>query len=265
MSNVSGLLWSPPGPAKHRRSILGVLTTNLVLSLWESTSDPKEPGSWKRITVINNLIGKYFEQLNDDRDVEESRKSELTRLRKRIRTFSWSKACRLEGKTAKCKMYEKWGVPVLAVTNDNNEIIFIHILRPDGRSSGAIKQWHTEVLGHLKASGPSEAPSLLAPSSLLEVALKEQRFILQLSWSPWTASEHDGAGAILAYLVGNKLRFRGMHLKLAGTGAAATSTGSGMLTLHIDDQDLDMNNEQISRAIFTGPLRWYREVCAILR
>ncbi len=258
-SSVAALLWSPPGPAKHKRSVLGVLTTNLVLSIWGSTNDPKEPGSWKRVMVINNLIEKYFEQLEEHQEIEASRRRELIRLRKRMRAFSWSQACHLEGEIGR---YDKWGASILAVTNDNNEIIFVHILRPNGHISTATKQWHAEVLGHLKASGVSEIPSFLAPSSLLALALNEQRFVSHSSWSPWTASHDGGASAILAYLAGDKLRFRRVRLKVSRTAAAKSSIGSDTFILDIDEQDLDLNDEWIAEPGFIGPLHWYGEVCA---
>ncbi|KAI9869746.1 MAG: hypothetical protein M1830_005138, partial [Pleopsidium flavum] len=257
MSTVASLLWSPPGLAKYKRSVLGVLTTNLVLSIWCSTHDPKEPGSWKRVIVINKFIEKYFEHLEEHQEIEESTKRELVRLRKRIRAFSWSQACHLTGERGSRKRYEKWGVSILAVTNDNNEIIFVHILRPDGHISTTTKQWHAEVLGHFKASGGSEIPSFLAPSSLLAMRLNKQRFVPHLSWSPWTAPPPCEAGAILAYLTGDELRFRRVHLKVSRAPAAESTIGNDIFVLDTDEQDVDLNDEQLTEPIFVGPLRWY--------
>lgn len=55
-STVTWLAWSAPGLAKHGRSVLAVLTSNHVLSLWASKSDMATPASWERIYVVNNPI-----------------------------------------------------------------------------------------------------------------------------------------------------------------------------------------------------------------
>lgn len=51
------LAWSPPGLALHQRSALAVLTANRLLSLWAPHSDTRDPNSWKRVLIINNVLG----------------------------------------------------------------------------------------------------------------------------------------------------------------------------------------------------------------
>ena len=53
---VVACAWSPAGLGLHRRSVLAVLTTNHLLSLWQSNSDPQEPESWTRVLVINPTL-----------------------------------------------------------------------------------------------------------------------------------------------------------------------------------------------------------------
>lgn len=55
-STVTWLAWSPPGLAKHKRSVLAVLTSNHVLSLWASSSDMAVPESWERVCLVNDAI-----------------------------------------------------------------------------------------------------------------------------------------------------------------------------------------------------------------
>ena len=53
---VVACAWSPAGLGLHRRSVLAVLTTNHLLSLWQSDSDPQEPDSWARVLVVNPTL-----------------------------------------------------------------------------------------------------------------------------------------------------------------------------------------------------------------
>jgi len=45
------ITWSPPGIAKHRRCALGVLTSNLALSIWAADGRVDIEGSWRRRLV----------------------------------------------------------------------------------------------------------------------------------------------------------------------------------------------------------------------
>lgn len=53
---VIACAWSPAGLALHRRPVLAVLTSNHLLSLWQSNSDPQEPDSWIRVLVVNHTL-----------------------------------------------------------------------------------------------------------------------------------------------------------------------------------------------------------------
>ena len=55
-SHVLAVAWSPPGLAIHQRSVLAILTSNNVLSLWASHSNTKDQLSWKRVLTVNNAF-----------------------------------------------------------------------------------------------------------------------------------------------------------------------------------------------------------------
>lgn len=111
LSTVTNLSWSEPGLAKHRRSVLTVLTSNLVLSLWESASDPRESSSWRRILVVNNILREYF--------TTPGTSDGTIRKRKRIRAAAWAHGSRL--------LFSKDNSHILAVTNDYREVAFLRI------------------------------------------------------------------------------------------------------------------------------------------
>src|SRR4051812_9221037 len=52
-SHVAWVQFSPPGIGIHRRSVLAVLTSNLLLSLWETDGSQR---GWKRTCVVNQLL-----------------------------------------------------------------------------------------------------------------------------------------------------------------------------------------------------------------
>lgn len=253
--------WSPPGPARHRRSLLAVLTTNLVLSIWASTKDQKDPRSWERVMIVNNTAREYFERIQQHAGPEGSKSGETSRLRARIRAFSWSKACLMDGTKRDSQRYHKWGLSVLAVANDNNEIVLLHFFTSDGLIETHTKQWHAEVLGHFRGPASSGTLPFLAPSSLLAVALNRRPFVSELSWSPWIATNGRGMVAILSYLAGDKMRFGRVSIKNSEPVAGEFLAGNGLFTLEVDEQDLYLCNDHITAAVFTGPLRWYDKVC----
>ena len=261
-SNVMAAFWSPPGPSKHRRSLLAVLTTNLILSIWASTKDPRDPRSWQRVMTVNDTIREYFERLQERGALDGINDNHSVRTRTRIRAFSWSKACFIEATARDSKRYQKWGLSVLAVANDNNEIVLLHIFDLDGYTQRNSQQCQADVLGHIRVPAGLGTLPYLAPYSLLATALDRRPFVSELSWSPWTATNDHGKVAILSYLVGNKLRARRVHLKNSKGQAGESLAGNSLFTLDIDEQDLDWRNDRITEAVFTGPLRWYDKVCA---
>lgn len=253
--------WSPPGMTRHRRSLLAVLTTNLVLSIWASTKDPKDSRSWERVKIVNNTIREYFERVQQHEGLEANEAEELTRLRTRIRAISWSKTCLIDGTQRDSRRLQKWGLSVLAVANDNNEIVLLHFFTSDSSIQTQTKNWQAEVLGHFRGPASSATLPFLASSSLLAVALNKRPFVSELSWSPWTATNGHGMFAIMSYLAGDKLRLRRVSINNSNIVAGESLPDNKLFTLDVDEQDLDLCNDPVTVASFTGPLRWYDKVC----
>jgi len=83
---VTWLAWSPPGLAKHKRSVLAVLTSNHVLSLWASNSDMAVPESWERVCFVNNAV---IAALREEKFKSRFKSASSPRLR-RIRSAAWA-------------------------------------------------------------------------------------------------------------------------------------------------------------------------------
>jgi hypothetical protein len=117
-NSVVALSWSPQGLAKHQRCVLGVLTSNHVLSIYASEGNPRDVASWKRVMVINKEMLHYWEYI-------ESRESESNpgraRARTRIQSFAWCQSLDAASE------HHGGGEILLAVANGNHEISIVCI------------------------------------------------------------------------------------------------------------------------------------------
>ncbi|KAF2478038.1 uncharacterized protein BDR25DRAFT_275721 [Lindgomyces ingoldianus] len=206
--------WSPPGLAKHRRCALAVLTSNLILSIWASHSKPQELAGWDRQLIINDALEKYFLDLpQEGRGLIMSEIEEKARLRKRIRAYSWAPCMDSASSTGQVGTQLSWGHYMIAVSNDDNDIILVSIRSPTS-TFGQKEEWKAEVFGHF--------PLLCSPQSIIpdpgifDEYLLEQRHICHLSWSPWVAHE-DGLHSVLAYATNTDVRARVISYTQNGT------------------------------------------------
>lgn len=139
-STVTWLAWSPPGLAKHKRSVLAVLTSNHVLSLWASASDMAVPESWERVCLVNDAVKAA---LRDEKF--KSRFKSVSSLRwRRIRSAAWAPLRDLIG------------------FDDSGDIIAKEALQRHGA--------HSDRHGALETSGADSHLSLPTTQQLLAVA-----------------------------------------------------------------------------------------------
>ena len=215
LSNVIQLTWSPPGLAKNRRSVLAVLTSNLILSFWASTSDPSVVASWERVYVVNNGIWESLE-----RKIRLKSASHLTdpifRRLLRIRSVAWAPLLQQEPKYDDTMLKSVFKLFFLAVTTDEGSVLFLSVNSPhicsspywDARiirqhnfqedSSIARSIFATEVVeeqteseaSKRKVHTISEHEHIYHRGSLLSVALMAKRFIDHISWGAWLYAEN---------------------------------------------------------------------------
>ena len=138
-STVVSLSWSAPGLAKHNRSALAILTTSHILSLWASDSDLRAVSTWKRVLIVNKALRVPSEDNASNQDIGSECK--VSRRPARIRSMSWAPSdvdhnhqapplSRSGGPYVACLSQ------YLAVTNDADEVVVLHIQSPwshDGR------------------------------------------------------------------------------------------------------------------------------------
>ncbi|MCJ1404488.1 hypothetical protein MMC11_007714 [Xylographa trunciseda] len=168
-SIVVAIAWSPVGLARNKRPVLAVLTSNLLLSIWDPGPSPSEASSWTRATIINDNLETYFKLYEAPPDV--------LRKRRRVRTICWAEGLPRDVTTAqKCEQ-------LLAVLNDNNEIVIFDVSSPyTCRQEG----WTAEILSH---------KSITSRSHKLHSSGHE------IAWSSWT-TKRDAVDALVSCKIG---------------------------------------------------------------
>ena len=171
---VSALAWSPCGLAKHGRSVLAVLTSNLLLSLWTSYTDPTDPESWERVMIVN-----YF--LIPENVTTPQKQCHTSQ---RIRSMAWTPICPEHAERQKPFSTRKWGVFLMAITDDENGVYFVNFISPFTSLSMA---WEVQTLLYKRlprAAQPNQRPSLL------RLKMGEKRFIDRVSFGTWNSGKY---------------------------------------------------------------------------
>ncbi|KAF7715196.1 Uncharacterized protein PECH_005566 [Penicillium ucsense] len=251
-SNVVGIAWSPPGLARFRRSVLAVLTSNLLLSLWEFAG---MPGQWNRVAVINHafhLDPKAPEPL-----------SGLELRRSNIRSFHWCPPLHIppQNQGLAPEAESRWGIHLLMVTNDANEAILLRIRRT-AHEKGLSMPYSVEKLALHSLQDEKQLYPQVCSSSLLQRALQIKARALSASCGPWleTARTSDedlfSVTAMIAVTLGSKLRtFKAvvtLQESSLGQGGFTSMPVSARLSDHSTSQ---MVSDSTTRPV-NGPIRW---------
>ncbi|KIW66194.1 hypothetical protein PV04_08394 [Phialophora macrospora] len=165
-STIVSIAWSPPGLGVYRRSVLTVLTSNLLLSLWETNG---KLGSWQRTAVVNQYLP--IEPTNEG--VGNSRRQ------RRVRAFAWLPSFPSSAES-------RWGRQLLAVADDNYIVSVYHVSKARGAVRG---QWSFRLLTQctLAGVGPLEPKTITTQS--LRVNLSQSSLISSLEATAWQAGE----------------------------------------------------------------------------
>jgi hypothetical protein len=197
-SFVHALDWSPPGLGKHKRSVLAVLTSNHVLSIWECVGKPEIATDWVRACVINHALQAHYKE-KDVQNPEESEHDHFERLRakQRIRAFAWSSALpdlSLSGASGDCTTRH----PYLAVSNDRGEVLIVKIQTPYDILEPDSESWSLSVAASFAVEVPDTKKSAL--SACMPVTYKwRSPFVDQLAWSPWGLDSANMPTSILTF------------------------------------------------------------------
>lgn len=221
MCHAISIAWSPPGPAKYRRCLLGVLTANYILSLWESEADPSQELGWKRCMIINNELKKH--NLNEDPTGEDDENNpetiKLQRRKNRINSFGWSHTYRLDAQ-------DRWGIHLIAISNDCNDIIISRITSAyDSLATGQVNLT-LEVLARINIE--LEMNGSTDPFAKVNTARRKithvRRTIRSLAWSPWIQNTSHRRNSLLACAVQGEVYIAKIHVSIVEDSSVYSSS-----------------------------------------
>lgn len=283
LSSVAGLAWSPPGLATHRRSLLAVLTSNLVLSLWEIEKEGSlETRKWARVAIINHALREHFasqKQKNDDTETSPTSSSQTSKpwaryQKRRIRAFTWlpplNRGCQTDldpFARSPINSPSRWGHHLLAVVNDINNTIILRIQRKRSLNhrGTAEGRYIIEVLTEVSIHDPHQAFNMVHEGSLFASALQCHARVMAISAGPWiggqgSLGEKDNgiespAKLILAAVYGSRLVLVDLIVTFpSGDGGHDTSSLGDIQATRIDE--IIVSGVDLNKVNVTGPLHW---------
>ncbi|KAJ5593819.1 uncharacterized protein N7459_000027 [Penicillium hispanicum] len=255
ISTVLGLAWSPSGLARFRRSVLAVLTSNLILSLWEPVG---AKGQWARVGIVNHAFHP---------NPAAPKSLTGTDLRRaNIRSFQWCSPLHAPTYTAtpsaSVDPESRWGVQLLVVANDENEVALLQVRRLVGLQAST-QAYYVEKLALLLIEPTKSQFPETCPGSLLQSALQHKARITSISCGPWLdldiSSERGvySAVAVIATVYGTQLQF----LK-ATVALSESDTNRQVIPRYEASSELKKHNlpsaaDAWNQHRITGPLQWF--------
>ncbi|KAL2869677.1 uncharacterized protein BJX67DRAFT_378735 [Aspergillus lucknowensis] len=253
MSTVVAVAWSPPGLVKHKRSVLAVLTSNQVLSIYAYVG---RSGKWTRIAIVNKALEIYFGE-GPHNDYPKTRRSS-------IRALAWTAPLKIPVRgQLNPGPASRWGIPLLAVTTDANDVAFLkfHTLGIHQPSSGSLP---CEIVSTVSLHDSGAYDRFVQPNSLFASALASEARMLSLESGPWLYQSQQGEGQWSAVL--NVAGIQGTKLKLV-----RLSAGIELRTADFENEpnfNLSFHAEEHTAAFIgrmcdfqlTGPIGWTTKV-----
>jgi hypothetical protein len=165
-STIVSIAWSPQGLGVYRRSVLAVLTSNLLLSLWETNG---RLGSWQRTAVVNQYL-----------PVEPSNEGAgNARRQRRVRAFAWLPILPSSAES-------RSGRQLLAVADDNYIVSVYHVWKAKGAVHG---QWSFRLLTQCTVAGMLHLEPNTPTTQSLRANLSQSSLISSLETTAWQAEE----------------------------------------------------------------------------
>lgn len=265
-SHVIALAWSPPGLGPFARCVLGVLTSNLVLSLWQATDGQSQ---WTRVAVVNHALQKHFRSSRSGDD--QARDGALLQKKQRIRSFSWSPAHRFF-KSQESEVTTGGGATgrkhpdefFIAVANDCDEILCVEVQRPrPARDAGQNKPLplQMEVVAALQLQPQPSFPGI-EPHSLFALSLGASAVTRHVSWGPWI-EQTTAAGERSRRHVSSIGLVRGSALQVLRVEASSQRGEEGdgpRLVLQLRENFSSAVEDVLGRLDVKGPLSWVQAV-----
>lgn len=200
----------------HRRPVLTVLTSNLLLSFWVPASGNTANSRWQRVLVLNNSIIKSYKQMCLSKQMVEPPTG--FQRKTRVRSMAWApQAHRSAEKNNSLSMESRSrSAFLLAVATDDCDVLFLLISSPYTPHSTSWDSKIVKILQFDKRGNLCHAPAQAKEStgsyfeeicrhneqnehfateknpnttkyrpSLFKSALRSRLFFEHIAWGPW--------------------------------------------------------------------------------
>ena len=229
--------------------MLGVLTSNLVLAFYESVGRPQH-GKWRRVAVVNAALAACLDSLWSELG---EREGEGKTLRKTmVRSFAWCEPLKVPVDAAGTGVYFvpdgvcRWGVQVLQVTNDDNDVVFLRVQESSPFSFEVL------AVTSLRDVEDNDAGSLFSN------AVKTRIKTLSVACGPWIplADTRPGVYSVTS----NVAVAHGKTLKTVKLDVELTSH-DGYRTVAKSEENSAISKRIQNCGNVTGPFQWIHTVC----
>lgn len=229
-----------------------------MLSLWEPIG---AKGQWVRVGVINHALHSSQHEPTELEGLD---------FRKRnIRAFNWCPPLHTptptDGSDEPAEPESRWGIHMLAVATDTNEVALIQVRRISG-SQALPEPYHLEkVAFHTLEENQEQFPSTCS-GSLLNAALQSKARVTSISCGPWlpVANEHSisSATAMIAVVFGTQLRFLKTTIALSESDPESKVIPRYETTAELKDHvQLAASFPKWASQAMAGPVEWLHTVC----
>ncbi|KAK2795098.1 hypothetical protein FQN51_000516 [Onygenales sp. PD_10] len=246
-SSVVDLSWSPAGLGRYNRPVLAVLTSNLILSLWELADGQSK---WVRVMIVNHAAKGFFAATGGYDE-------QTLRRKQNVRSFCWGPLCaKSGGDDIGNRPFGLADTSLLAIGNDCNDLTLIRI-RNDRIGPG----WSAEVVSHNSLSPPTAPSPHTQKNTLFGMAMNSLYIISRISWSAWSYNQDEQGrprySSPLAVIYGTEVRVYLIHTRPEeGEDLAEGNELSSRLDLRLSEPVPLPEDEQFLQLRFKDRLHW---------
>lgn len=258
-SSILAMSWSPPGLARFRRSVLAVLTSNLILSLWEPIGPKKQ---WTRVGIVNHLF--------HENPLIPTKVGGENLRRVNIRSFQWCEPLTVptpaDGSRSSPDPESRWGFHILAVATDFNDLVLLRVCRSAG-VQGASNPYCLEKMALSPLKQEEVQFPMVSSGSILHGRIQSQIRVSSIACGPWitipVSRKEDvySAIAVLAVVFGTQLRFIKSSVTVRNSDRKDDHMSRYEAAAELGDHPVTKFASNWNHQRVTGPTEWLYTVC----
>ncbi|KAJ5125158.1 Transcription factor IIIC zinc-finger [Penicillium atrosanguineum] len=253
-STILAMAWSPPGLARFRRSVLAVLTSNLILSFWEPIGPKRQ---WTRVGIVNHLF-------HENPSLPTKVGGEILR-RVNIRSFQWCAPFKVPapagGSNSLPESESRWGIHMLAVATDFNDLALLRVRR-SAEMQGSSNPYCVEKITLCPLDQEGVQFPMAGSGSILHGRIQSQVRVSSISCGPWImtpASRKDDVHSVTAILTavhGTQLRIFKASVTVRRSSDKEEHVPRYEVAAKLGDHQVTDLASKWNHQRVTGPIEW---------